>query len=231
MPVHIDPEVMRLLAAAPFFQGLDRSTLDRVAQMAVGRLYQPDQMVILEGEPSIGLFIIQWGRLKASKMALDGREQILELLGAGDLFNAVSVFANQPHPATVTALESSRIWMIPQEAMLQLLETNPRLARGVIQTLAGRVLHLVALVEDLSLRSVEARLARLLLEKSVDGVIARRRWATQTEIAARLGTVPDVISRSLHKLANQGLIQMDRRTIRILDRPKLMALAKFEPPD
>lgn len=231
MPVHSDPEVIRLLAAATFFQGLDRATLESVAQTAVEHLYQPDQLVILEGEPSVGLFIIQWGRLKASKMALDGREQILELLGAGDLFNAVSVFANQPHPATVTALESSKIWMIPQEAMLQLLEANPQLARGVIQNLAGRVLHLVALVEDLSLRSVEARLVRLLLEKSVDGVIARRRWATQTEIAARLGTVPDVISRSLRKLANQGLIQIDRHTIRILDRPKLVVLAKLEPPD
>jgi CRP/FNR family cyclic AMP-dependent transcriptional regulator len=231
MPIHSDPEVIRLLAAATFFQGLDRATLELVAQTAVEHLYQPDQLVILEGELSLGLLIIQWGRLKASKVALDGREQILELLGAGDLFNAVSVFANQPHPATVTALESSKIWMIPQEAMLQLLEANPRLARGVIQNLAGRVLHLVALVEDLSLRSVEARLARLLLEKSVDGVIARRRWATQTEIAARLGTVPDVISRSLRKLANQGLIQIDRHTIRILDRPKLVALAKLEPPD
>jgi CRP-like cAMP-binding protein len=231
MPIHFDPEVMRLLAAAPFFQGLDRATLELVAQNAIERLYEPDQLAILEGEPPAGLFIIQWGRLKASKMAIDGREQILELLGAGDLFNAVSVFANQPHPATVTALEPSKIWMIPQEAMLQLLDTNPRLARGVIQSLARRVLHLVALVEDLSLRSVEARLARLLLEKAVDGVITRRRWATQTEIAARLGTVPDVISRSLHKLANQGLIQMDRRAIRILDLPKLVALAKLEPPD
>ena len=231
MPVHFDPEVMRLLEAAPFFQGLGRATLELVAQTAVERLYQPDQLIILEGQPSIGLFIIQWGRLKASKMALDGREQILELLGAGDPFNAVSVFANQPHPATVTALEPSKIWMIPQEAMLQLLETNPKLARGVIRSLAVRVLHLVALVEDLSLRSVDARLARLLLEKSVDGVIARRRWATQTEIAARLGTVPDVISRSLRKLANLGLIQMDRHAIRILDNPKLVALAKLEPPD
>jgi CRP-like cAMP-binding protein len=231
MPIHFDPEVMRLLAAAPFFQGLDRATLELVAQNAIERLYEPDQLAILEGEPPAGLFIIQWGRLKASKMAIDGREQILELLGAGDLFNAVSVFANQPHPATVTALEPSKIWMIPQEAMLQLLDTNPRLARGVIQSLARRVLHLVALVEDLSLRSVDARLARLLLEKSVDGVITRRRWATQTEIAARLGTVPDVISRSLHKLANQGLIQMDRRAIRILNLPKLVALAKLEPPD
>jgi CRP-like cAMP-binding protein len=115
--------------------------------------------------------------------------------------------------------------------MLHLLDTNPRLARGVIQNLAGRVLHLVALVEDLSLRSVDARLARLLLERSVDDIILRQRWATQAEMAARLGTVPDVISRSLRKLVNQGLIQMDRSAIRILDRAKLVALAMLDLPD
>jgi CRP-like cAMP-binding protein len=231
MSIRFDPEVMRLLSAAPFFQGLDRATLEMVAQTAIERLYEPDQLVILEGEPPAGLFIIQWGQLKASKMGLDGREQILELLGAGDLFNAVSVFANKPHPATVTALESSKIWMIRQEVMLHLLDTNPRLARGVIQSLAGRVLHLVTLVEDLSLRSVDARLARLLLEESVDDLIPRQHWATQAEMAARLGTVPDVISRSLRKLANQGFIQADRSAIRILDRPKLVTLAMLEPPD
>lgn len=231
MPIRFDPEVMRLLAEAPFFQGLDRATLELVAQTAIDRHYEPDQLVILEGEPPAGLFIVQWGQLKASKIGLDGREQILELLGAGDLFNAVSVFANKPHPATVTALESSKIWMIRQEVMLHLLDTNPRLARGVIQSLAGRVLHLVTLVEDLSLRSVDARLARLLLEESVDDLIPRQHWATQAEMAARLGTVPDVISRSLRKLANQGFIRTDRRAIRILDRPKLVTLAMLEPPD
>ena len=67
MPIRFDPEVMRLLSAASFFQGLDRATLELVAQTAVDRLYAPDQLVILEGDPPAGLFIIQWGRLKATR--------------------------------------------------------------------------------------------------------------------------------------------------------------------
>ena len=91
-----------------------------------------------------------------------------------------------------------------------MLDEHPALARQVVKDLAGRVMHLMRMVEDLSLRSVEARLARLLLELAEGEVIQRRRWATQAEMAARLGTVPDVVNRALRKLAAAGLIQ--RRT-------------------
>lgn len=124
----------------------------------------------------------------------------MQFLGRGEAFNAVGVFTGTPNPATVTALEPSTVWMIPREKMLALLETHPPLALMVIQDLAGRVLHLITLVEDLSLRKVESRFARLLLEESQDNIIPRQRWATQTEMAARLGTVPDVASRTIRKI-------------------------------
>jgi len=112
--------------------------------------------------------------------------------------------------------------------MLQLLDEHAGLARLIIQNLADRVMHLVGLVEDLSLRSVEARLARVLLENASGGVLQRRRWATQSEMAARLGTVPDVISRVLRGLAEEGLIQIERREIRILDPQGLEAKARLD---
>jgi CRP/FNR family transcriptional regulator len=105
-----------------------------------------------------------------------------------------------------------------------LLDSQPALARLVIGDLSRRVLHLISLVEDLSLRTVEARLARLLLEQSADGILSRQQWATQTEMAARLGTVPDVVSRTLRKLQERGLIQLNRTEIHILDRAALEAL-------
>ena len=80
------------------------------------------------------------------------------------------------------------------------------------------MLHLLDLVEDLSLRTIEARLARTLLERATAGTLHRHRWATQTEMAARLGTVPDVLSRALRKLADEGLVQVSRHQIQILDR-------------
>jgi CRP/FNR family transcriptional regulator len=161
-------------------------------------------------------------------MEIDGREQILQLLGKGDVFNAVSVFIGVPNPASVTALESTRLWMIRRDVMLKLLDSHPDMARPIIQDLAGRVTHLIALVEDLSLRTVEARLARLILELSDGDKVHRKKWATQAELASRLGTVPDVVSRTLRKLSDRGLIQMGRPEIQILDRPKLEMIARIE---
>ena len=95
-----------------------------------------------------------------------------------------------------------------------------------MQDFAGRVVHLVRLVEDLSLRSVEARLARLLLEQAEGETIPRQRWATQAEMAARLGTVPDVVNRTLRKLAETGIIKVERHQIQIMDKDGLLSIAQ-----
>jgi len=95
------------------------------------------------------------------------------------------------------------------------------MARLILQNLAEHVLHLVSLVEDLSLRTVEARLARHLLERATEGTLSRRRWATQAEMAARLGTVLEVLNRALQRLVAEGLIEVERHQIRIVDREGL----------
>lgn len=221
-------ETLRVLALVPYFKGLDEGTFRALAQDSIRREYETGQLVILEGEPSSGLYIVQEGWLKVSKIAIDGREQILQILGSGDVFNAISVFTGTPNPASVTALEPTRLWMVGRDRMLQLLDAHPRLARLIIQDLAGRVTHLISLVEDLSLRTVEARLARLLLERAVEDKVGRKKWATQTEMASRLGTVPDVISRTLRKLSERGLIEIARNEIRILDRLELESIAMID---
>ncbi|NLX09590.1 MAG: Crp/Fnr family transcriptional regulator [Chloroflexi bacterium] len=223
-----DHPAVTLLSSIAYLESLDRVTLQSVARSATQRSYEADQIVFLEGEASSGLGVVQSGWLKAVKSAPDGREQILNFLGPGEVINAVGVFASDANPATVIALERSTLWIIRRETMLGLLDTHPGLARAVIQDLAGRVLHLIQLVEDLSIRSVEARLARLLLEQARTDILPRQRWATQAEMAARLGTVPDVINRALRALAQDGLITVERHQIRILDKA---GLARKADPD
>ena len=86
-------------------------------------------------------------------------------------------------------------------------------------------MHLMSLVEDLSLRSVVARLARHLVEQSTGDVVSRRSWSTQSEIAAQLGTVPEVLNRALRSLTEEGLIQVERHQITVIDREGLEAKA------
>ncbi|WP_119071952.1 Crp/Fnr family transcriptional regulator [Aggregatilinea lenta] len=219
---------VKLLSSITYLESLDTVTLESVARTAVKRTYNSEQIVFLEGDSSSGFCVVQDGWLKAIKIAPDGREQVLNFLGPGEVFNAVGVFAGDSNPATVIALEPSTIWIIQRDTMLRLLEDHPGLARAVIQDLAGRVLHLIQMVEDLSLRSVEARLARLLLEQTQTDILSRHRWATQAEIASRLGTVPDVINRALRSLAQDGLIKVERHQIQILNKAGLETKAGLD---
>jgi CRP-like cAMP-binding protein len=129
---------------------------------------------------------------------------------------------------TVRALEESRLWVIERETILRLMDEHPGLCRAITRNLAERVQHLMKLIEDLSLRTVKSRMARILLENAVDGVINRHRWMTQTEMAARLGTVLDVANRSLTSLESAGLVKVTRYEIQILDTTRLEELAILE---
>lgn len=205
------------LANVSYFSGLEENLMDDLARRAARREFRPEETVFLEGDDCRGLYVLESGWLKVTKLAPNGREQVLHFLAPGEAFNALSVFTGAPNPATVVALEASVIWLIDREAMLELLENHPAIAQHVIRDLAGRLLHMVSLVEDISLRTVEERLARLLLEKAGDRKLDRRPWATQAEMAARLGTVPDVLNRALRKLSEEGLIEVARHQITILD--------------
>jgi len=215
----------KVLSALPYFAELDPATLKTVARAAIRRDYETGQVVFWEGEPCTGLYVVQDGWLKVVKLSPDGREQVLRIVSAGEAFNAVSVFTVAPNPATVVALEPSTVWIIQRKVMLQLLDQHPGMARRILQNLAEHVLYLVALIEDLSLRTVEARLARHLLERASAGKLRRHRWATQAEMAARLGTVLEVLNRALHRLVAEGLIEVERHQIHIVDQEGLEAKA------
>lgn len=208
-----------------FFNGLDDATLAELTRAARRREYRAGEVIVLEGEAQPGLYFLDTGYVKVLKSAPSGREQTLRVLEPGDTFNEIGVFSRLPNPATAVALEPTGVWLIPRETLTRLMRERPDFAQSVIERMAERMLFLVTLVSDLSLRPVTGRLARLLLDTAADNVMPRPRWFTQAELAARLGTVPDVVQRSLRGLEADGLIAVDRAYIRILDRAALEQLA------
>jgi len=206
-----------ILRSVLYFSGLPDVDLLDIENSAHGRTYQPEQMVSMEGDPADGLYIVESGWLKVVKLSTGGREQILNFLGPGEVFNGVAVFTESVNQASVIALEESFVWRISRNTMQELLSKHNKLALHIIQDLGSRLQHLIKLVEDLSLRSVESRLARTLLEGTIDSSVPRRKWATQTEMASRLGTVPEVLNRTLRKLVEEGLIEVSRHQIKIID--------------
>jgi CRP-like cAMP-binding protein len=106
------------------------------------------------------------------------------------------------------------------------LKNYPSFSRAVIERLAFRIQYLLDQIEDISLHTVEERLARFLLAQSEEDVWERETWITHTEIAARLGTVLDVVNRNLQKFVRDGLIEIQRNKILIIDRARLEKIAQ-----
>jgi len=217
--------LLKRLRSFDFLHGLDETTLTRLADSATWKVFSPDAVVFWEGDVESNLFYLQYGSLKVLRSSPDGREQVLKFIEEGEIFNEVGVLAKRPNPATAVALEESGIWLIPRHALEDIISSHPQTAMQIIENMADKIIELVTLATDLSLKTVEARFAKLLLEQAKDDVVERRRWTNQTELAARLGTVPDVLSRVIRELTRNKLIEADRREIRILDRKGLMGRA------
>ena len=221
-------QLLKRLRTFEFLRGLDEAALARIAESASWKIFPPDAVIFWEGEVESNLYFLQYGSLKALKSSADGREQVLRFIHAGEVFNEIGVMAKKPNPATAVALEESGVWLIPRHALDRIVIEYPQVALQIIENMADKIIGLVSLAADLSLKTVEARFAKLLLDSAEGDVIERRRWTNQTELASRLGTVPDVLSRVTRELTRAGLIEMDKQSIRILDRAALSARAQGE---
>lgn len=192
-----------------------------IAVSASRHHFNAGQVIYVEGEPAESIYILEAGWVKATRMTREGREQAMMFLRPVEVFGDIAVFTGTPYPGTVMALEDVDVWVIPAKTILDLIPCHPELAMAVIRHLGGRVLHYISLVEDLSLRSVEARLANTLLRHAElqEGqlIIPRREWTTFDEMAIRLGTVRDVLSRALKTLEGEGLLKVEKQFIVLLD--------------
>lgn len=203
----------------PFFSSLDRSALAAVVQRMQQRHYRPGEYILLEGERPPGLFFVQRGRVRLSRTAPDGREQVLATIGPGENFNSVPLFDDQPNPATARAMSAVDCLLLPREELTGLLRRYPDVALAALREQAGRLRELVDLVEDLAFRSVRARLARHLIAEASSGTAE----ITQLELAERAGTVREIAGRALRRMAADGLVRLERGRVIVLDRKGLLA--------
>lgn len=211
----------RVLLGVPYFSEQPDVVQDALLDSARHHQFAAGQIIYLAGEPAKYVYLLESGWIKASRMTRSGREQGLIFLRPVDVFGHIGLFTGGSYPATTTALERADVWTIPADTILRLAREHHEFAFGLIRELSSRIMHFISLAEDLGLRSVEARVANNLLRNAIveDGrmIVPRREWATFDEMAVRLGTVRDVLSRSLKKLEADGLIRVERAVIVLLD--------------
>lgn len=222
-----ESEIVRALRSNPYFQGLDRAAFTELAAVTVLRRFGPGEILIWQDEPCAGLHVLQRGRVKLFRVSPGGRELIVRVLSQGETFNEVPVFDGGLNPVNVAALAEAEVYVVEGEVIQHVMERHPEMAQAVIHNLSGNLRMLVSKVEELSFFQVTHRLARLISRMPVEqleGPADRR--LTQDELAARIGTVREVVARSLKELSRSGAIDTHRGRIRILDRELLEAWAE-----
>jgi CRP-like cAMP-binding protein len=210
-----------------FLHGLPDEILEALAACAIPIHYPAGTLIFLEGDPVANLYLVERGIVKISRLSQEGREHILVLIRPGETFNDVAVMDGGPNPATATAHTDVDLWYIDRGEFRKIARRYPDLSWALVADLARRTRYLLGVVQDLAMRTVRGRLAHLLLEeaRTAPGDVVPR-LLTQEEMAARLGTVRDVVGRTLRNMAADGIITFDRHRIVILDPERLEAEAE-----
>jgi CRP-like cAMP-binding protein len=222
------------LGRTALFKELDEITLRALAARAIERRFKKDELLFVAGEEACGLYVVVEGAVRAFRESADGREQVIHVERAGATVAEVPVFDDGAFPSTVAAETDSILLFIDKRDVRQLCLEHPQIALAALKVLAGRLRRCAELVETLSLREVGQRLARLLLaearaggERTSEG-LAVTLSLTNQQIAARVGSVREVVSRALTRLQQDKLIALDGRRLTIPNEAALAAYAGEE---
>lgn len=218
------------LRQIPHLGSLRIEDAERVLDGIVVKNYRAKELVASEGTPCRGMYYVVRGRARLYRTAPDGREQIMRLLQAGDTFGEVGVFDNGPTPASVDTLEPSEIALVPSALFRRLVDSHPTVAADLLHHFARRLRSFTELIEQMGLQTVQQRLARYLYmtarEEGVetpDGVLVARS-ITLYDLASLLGSVREVVSRTLHALEVEEIVEVRRKEILVRDLDALRSL-------
>ncbi len=227
-----------LLKRCPLFAGLREEDLRRLRAIASLKQLEKKGILFSEGEEASGFYVILSGKVKVYKVSPDGKEQILHVVTAPDSFAEAALFLEGRYPAFAEALCDSQLLFFPKRGFIQLIEKNPQLSINMIVSLSQFLKRFASLIEELSLKEVSSRIAKYLIDLSlklskVDTTRFREGKKpkeveldlSKTQLALKLGTISETLSRTLAKMKTKGIIDVRKNRILILNREALEELA------
>ena len=209
---------IRALRGNEYFNDLPDPMLREIAAHMKLCEVQRGDVLFWEGDPCTGLHIVEQGSAKIYRLSPQGRQYIVRVLQEGDTFAEVPAFDGGLHPVNVEALENSRVWVIESDLLRRLVEAHPRFAQKVLANFGQMLRGMVHKVSEMAFYQVTHRLARLINELPQEDAQGRATPPlTQEQLAARLGTVREVVARSLRELERSGAIRIEDRRIYVAD--------------
>ncbi len=208
------------------FAGLSESDLDPLCALARLQTEERGTLLFSTGEVADGFYVIVSGRVKIYKLSVDGKERILHIVHTGDTFAEAAIFGDGSYPAFAETLSKTELLFIPGREFLDLLHNRSDIAINMIAGLSIFLRQFAHQIEELTFKDVPARLAGYLLKITPESDGSYLLPVSKSQLASNLGTVSETLSRSLRKLVDDGLIQVEGKKIAILDRELLEELAE-----
>ncbi len=216
------------LAQIPMFAGLDPEERATLATLAVERRYEAGAILFTEGMTCEGLYLIGAGVVKIVKTTSSGREIMLALEAAPATVAEVPVFDGGPYPASVAAVRDTVAYIIPKASLHRACREHPEIALKMLRVTGQRLRQLVMLLQAVTFGSVRQRVARQLMDWQAEHGEEFALPLSHEELAMRIGTVREVVSRNLSRFQAEGLIVIERRRVRVLDAAGLRSEAESE---
>jgi CRP/FNR family transcriptional regulator len=216
----------------PLFAALDSESAAALEAMLTTRSVARGHVVFREGDEGDRLFIVIDGKVKISRAAADGRENLLAVLGAGEMFGELSLFDPGPRTATVSAVTDSTLASLDHDDLRPLLVERPGVAVELLQALAQRLRRTNEAMADLVFTDVPGRVAKALLDlaekfgvSEADGIRVRHDL-TQEELAQLVGASRETVNKALSEFAHRGWLRIEGRSVLLLDSERLTRRAR-----
>jgi CRP/FNR family transcriptional regulator len=214
------------LKSCPFFAQVDRPRLDRLAQITRIREFSKGQLIFRQGEPCPGVYVVGSGMVRVFKIAPNGKEHVLHILGPGSTFAEVAAIGGFDCPANAEAVADSSCALIPLEPFRKAMNEDHQLCLQMMIGLTFWVRHFLSLMEDIVLRDAAGRLARFFLEAPPEDDGTVRLPTLKRHVASHLNLTSETFSRTLSRLIESGLvIELDNNRVQLTDRERLRAVA------
>ena len=225
----MDDDIVR---SAPLFAALDEGAASSLRQSMVEVNLGRSETLFDEGDQGDQLYVIVEGKIKLGRASGDGRENLLAVLGPGEMFGELSLFDPGPRSATVTAVTDCVFQSLSNEELGRWLNGRPEVARGLLVQLAGRLRKANDVVADLVFSDVPGRVAKALLDlssrfgKVADDGIHVHHDLTQEEIAQLVGASRETVNKALADFASRGWLRLEARSVVIMDVERLKRRAR-----
>lgn len=209
-----------------FFEGLPQEKYEQLAEIAVVKQFKKGEILFEADIPAHGFFAPIEGRVKIFRTSPSGKEQILHVFGPGEAFGEVPVFEGGTFPAHGQAIDDCETIFFPRRDFENMIKNDPDLAMKMMAMLSQKLRILVNKIDDLSLKEAPSRVASyLLLLRSSQESSTFKLDLPKGQIAFYLGTIQETLSRIFKRFTEQGIIEIDGKTITILDRQQLEDIA------